>query len=57
MASCINTKRGPGVLDLLDSHPESWEGGEAARPDLCEVEHQGGHPVTSGVGVTALGLY
>ena len=57
MASCINTKRRPGVLDLLDSHPKSWEGGEAARPDLCEVEHQGGHPVTSGVGVTALGLY
>ena len=40
----------------LDSHPEPGEGGEAARCDLCEVEHQGGHPVPGEVGVTPLSL-
>ena len=40
----------------LDSHPEPGEGGEAARCDLGEVEHQGGHPVPGEVGVTPLSL-
>ena len=46
-----------GVLVLLDSHPEPGEGSEAARLDLSEVEHQGGHPVPGEVGVPALGLH
>ena len=46
-----------GVQVLLDCHPEPGEGSEAARLDLSEVEHQGGHPVPGEVGVPALGLH